>query len=166
MLLRHLLVMSLLEEARTWCMKKVGERFDKALKIGADQLTPYAAKILEERGRESRFCQVINAGGGEFEVRDGNVKFPICLRTRTYACGKWQGSGMPCKHVLRVIFHQRLEPLDFVSSYFKGAAYKLTYSAHIHPMSDPIQWPSFDLPTILPPPIKRAAGIPPKLRRR
>lgn len=51
----------------------LGAIFDKALEISADQFTAYAAKILEERGEEFRFCQVVNAGGGEFEVRNENV---------------------------------------------------------------------------------------------
>ncbi|XP_056690834.1 uncharacterized protein [Spinacia oleracea] len=33
-------------------------------------------------------------------------------------------------------------------------------------MPDPTQWLSFDLPIILPPPMKRASGRPPNLRKR
>ena len=106
------------------------------------------------------------AGGLEFEVRDGHVIFPIDLNQRSCGCGKWKGTGIPCKHGLRVIFHQRLEPKDFVSYYFKGRAYKETYGDHIHPMPDNSQWPPFNLPIIQPPPIKRSAGRPTKQRKR
>ncbi|XP_056689837.1 uncharacterized protein [Spinacia oleracea] len=163
---RDLPVLSLLEEIRSWCMTKIGARFDKAVDIGPDQLTPYATKELEERSADSRFCYATNAGGGEFEVLDGHVKFPIRLAARVCGCGKWQGCGIPCKHAIRVIYHQRLNPTDFVSPYFKGAAYKLTYSEHIHPMPDSTQWPTFELPRILPPLMRRAAGRPAKQRRR
>lgn len=47
-------------------------------------------------------------------------------------CGKWQGCGIPCKHALWVIYHQALQPADFVSPWSKGAFHKLTYSYHIH----------------------------------
>ncbi|XP_056695452.1 uncharacterized protein [Spinacia oleracea] len=114
----------------------------------------------------TRFCSVTVAGGGEYEVKEGAVKYPIKFDARTCGCGVWQISGIPCRHGLRVIYHQRLEATDFVSHYFKGQAYKLTYSEHIHPMPDPTQWPSFDLPIILPPPMKRASGRPPNLRKR
>ncbi|CAO2820678.1 unnamed protein product [Amaranthus hypochondriacus] len=61
---------------------------------------------------------------------------------------------------------ERLEPRDFVSPFYKGAAYKLTYEDHIHPMADPTQWPSLDVPEIAPPLGKRNAGRPPKQRRK
>lgn len=147
-------------------MKRMGDRFDKAVDIDENALTEYARKMVEERSDESRFCSVSKAGGGEFEVRDGHAFFPIRLDRLSCGCGKWQGTGIPCKHALRVIYDQRLDPNEFVSSFFKGAAYKLTYSDHIHPMPDSSQWPEFDLPIILPPPIKRAAGRPPKQRKR
>ncbi|KAL2894180.1 Disease resistance protein RPP13 [Bienertia sinuspersici] len=76
------------------------------------------------------------------------------------------GTGIPCKHGLRVIYDQRLEPTNFVSPYFKGTSYKLTYSDHIHPMPDSSYWPDFALPIIQPPSIKRSAGRPKKQRRR
>ncbi|XP_057246725.1 uncharacterized protein LOC130589473 [Beta vulgaris subsp. vulgaris] len=142
---RDLPVLTLLEEIRIWCMKRTGARFDKAVYIGPTDLTDYAKRILETRSDESRFCYATSCGGGEYEVRDGNVNFPITLTNYKCGCGKWQGSGIPCKHALRVIFNQRLEPADFVSPFFKGAAYKLTYGDHIHPMPDPTQWPDFNL---------------------
>ncbi|XP_057533024.1 uncharacterized protein LOC130810920 [Amaranthus tricolor] len=84
----------------------------------------------------------------------------------TCGCGKWQGSEIPCKHGLRVIYNQRLDPRDFVSPFYKGAAYKLTYGDHIHPTADPTHWPSLDVPEIAPPQGKRNASRPPKQRRR
>ncbi|KAL2934177.1 Reticulocyte binding protein 2-like protein b, partial [Bienertia sinuspersici] len=117
--------------------------FDKAIDMEPNALTDFAMKVLEERGQESRLCSVVSAGGGEFE-----------------------GTGIPCRHGLRVIYDQRLEPTDFVSPYFKGTSYKLTYSDHIHPMPDSSYWPDFALPIIQPPSIKRSAGRPTKQRRR
>ncbi|XP_021761743.1 uncharacterized protein LOC110726568 [Chenopodium quinoa] len=122
---------------RNWCMKRMGSKFDKAVDMEPNELTEHAKGVLETRTDESRFCHVTAAGGGEFEVRDGHVKFLVTLGNMTCGCGKWQGLGIPCKHGLRVIYNQRLEPRDFVSPFYKGAAYKLTYEDHIHPMADP-----------------------------
>ncbi|XP_021847076.2 uncharacterized protein [Spinacia oleracea] len=163
---RDMPVFSLLEAIRKWCMERVGARFDMAIDMEDGQLTEYAKKEVDERTGESRFCYATACGGGEFEVRDAHVNFPIRLSTRSCGCGKWQISGIPCKHALRVIYDQRLNPIDFVSPFFKSAAYKLTYADHIHPMSDPTQWPNFSLPTIQPPVIKRQAGRPAKKRKR
>ncbi|XP_021722417.1 uncharacterized protein LOC110689896 [Chenopodium quinoa] len=155
-------VLTLLEAVRNWCMKRIGSRFDKAIDMEPNELTEYAKGVLETRSDESRFCHMTTASVGEFKVRDGHVKFPATLGNMTCGCGKWQGSGIPCKHGLRVIYSQRLEPKDFVSPYFKGAAYKLTYANHIHPMADPTHWPTLDVPEITPPTVKRSAGRPAK----
>ncbi|XP_021763809.1 uncharacterized protein LOC110728474 [Chenopodium quinoa] len=133
---------------RNWCMKRMGSRFDKAVDMEPNELTEHAKGVLETRIDESRFCHVTAVGGGEFEVRDGHVKFPVTLGNMTCGCGKWQGSGIPCKHGLRVIYNQRLDPRDFVSPFYKGDAYKQTYGDHIHPMADPTHWPSLDVPEI------------------
>ncbi|KAL2942890.1 Filamentous hemagglutinin, partial [Bienertia sinuspersici] len=138
----------------------------RAVDMDPNDLTEYAHNILKIRGDESRLCQATACGGGEFEVRDGHVKFPVTLSSMICGCGKWQGSGIPCKHGLRVIYNQRLDPANFVSPYFKGAAYKATYANHIHPMADPTHWSSFNVPHISPPTVKRSAGRPTKQRRR
>ncbi|XP_021859752.1 uncharacterized protein [Spinacia oleracea] len=144
-------------------MQRIGIRFDKDANMEPHHLTEYAREELELRGAESRFFYSTPYGGGEYEVRDGNVHFPA---TRKCGCGVWQVSGIPCKHGLRVIYKQRLSPEDFVSGYFKGAAYKQTHAEHMHQMPDPTQFPKYSLPTINPPGIKRSAGRPPKQRKR
>ncbi|XP_056698742.1 uncharacterized protein [Spinacia oleracea] len=124
-------------------------------------LTEYARQeLIELRSAESRFCYYTPCGGGEYEVRDDHVHFPMRIDTKKCGCGVWQVSGIPCKHGLRVIYNQRLSHEDFVAEFFKGAAYKQTYA-----MPDPTQWPEYSLPTIKPPGIKRSAGRPPKQRR-
>ncbi|XP_021765851.1 uncharacterized protein LOC110730371 [Chenopodium quinoa] len=163
---KDLPVLKLLEGIRQWCMNRMAPRFDKAPSMGDRDLTEYATKILQQRSDESRFCYATPCGGDEFEVKDQHVHFPIKLGTGTCGCGKWQHSGIPCKHVLRVIYHKRLQPEDFISPYFKGRAYKSTYAEHMHPIPDPSQWPSFNLPDLLPPPVKRSVGRSKKQRRR
>ncbi|XP_021752489.1 uncharacterized protein LOC110717995 [Chenopodium quinoa] len=61
---------------------------------------------------------------------------------------------------------ERLQPADFVAPCFKGKAYKLTYAEHMHHMPDPSQWPSRNLPDILPPLVKRGVGRLKKQRKR
>ncbi|XP_057548124.1 uncharacterized protein LOC130826559 [Amaranthus tricolor] len=119
---RDMPVLTLLEDVRNWCMKRMGSRFDKAVSMEPNDLTEHAKGVLATRTDDSRFCHVTAAGGGEFEVRDGHVNFPVTLGNMTCGCGKWQGSGIPCKYGLRVIYNQRLDPRDFVSPFYKGAA--------------------------------------------
>ena len=86
-------------------MKRMGSRFDKAVGIEPNELTENAKRVLETKTDESRFCHVTAAIGGEFEIRDGHLKFSVTLGNMTCGCGKWQGSGIPCKHGLKVIFN-------------------------------------------------------------
>ncbi|XP_021727794.1 uncharacterized protein LOC110694901 [Chenopodium quinoa] len=141
-------------------------RFDKGTSMGDGELTEYATKILQTRSDESRLCYATPCGGDEFEVRDAHVYYPIKLGAGTCGCGKWQHLGIPCKHVLRVIYHQRLQATDFVSPYFKGSAYKNTYGEHMHQMPDQNRLPSFNLPDILPSLVKRSACRPKKQGRK
>ncbi|KAL2893839.1 Bardet-Biedl syndrome 7 protein-like protein [Bienertia sinuspersici] len=136
---RDMPVLTLLKAVRTWIMKRVGSRFYKAVDMNHNDLTEYAHNILKIRGDESRLFHATSCGGG---------------------------SGIPCKHGLRVIYNQRLDLANFVSPYFKGAAYKATYANHIHPVANPTHWLSFNVPHISPPTVKRSAGRPTKQRRR
>ncbi|XP_057548026.1 uncharacterized protein LOC130826431 [Amaranthus tricolor] len=98
---RDMPVLTLLEDVRNWCMKRMGSRFDKAVSMEPNDLTEHAKGVLATRTDDSRFCHVTTAGGGEFEVGDGHVKFLVTLGNMTCGCGKWQGLGIPCKHGLR-----------------------------------------------------------------
>ena len=74
-------------------MKRMGSRFDKALGMEPNELTEHAKGVLATRTDESRFCHVTAAGGGEFEVRDGHVKFPVTLGNMTYGVGNSKDQG-------------------------------------------------------------------------
>ncbi|XP_021758389.1 uncharacterized protein LOC110723345 [Chenopodium quinoa] len=85
---RDMLVLALLIAVKNWIMKRVGARFDKAIDMDPNILTEHAQQILQTRSSDYRFFHVTSYGGGEFEVRDGHVKFPIRLTTMTCGCGK------------------------------------------------------------------------------
>ncbi|XP_057532223.1 uncharacterized protein LOC130810256 [Amaranthus tricolor] len=102
---RDMLVLTLLEDVRNWCMKRMGSRFDKVVSIEPNDLVEHAKGVLATRTDDSKLCHVTAAGGGEFKVRDGHVKFPVTLGNMTCGWGKWQGSGIPCKHGLRVLYN-------------------------------------------------------------
>lgn len=74
-------VLTLLEAVRNWIMKRVGERFDKAIDMDPNALTDHAHQILQSRSDDSRFYHVTSCGGGEFEVRDGLFKFLVRRQT-------------------------------------------------------------------------------------
>ncbi|KAH9609361.1 hypothetical protein KSS87_015344 [Heliosperma pusillum] len=164
--LRELPVMSLLEGIRTYYMAKFAERIEVAESLELTGPTPYAKDVLEANCSDSRFCRVIKAGGGEFEVCEGSMTFPVDIRKGACLCGEWQLSGIPCKHACRAIYHNKEEPVHYIHAFFLGQCYKLTYAEHMHPMPDNEQWPCFDFPEVLPPVQERGVGRPTRQRKR
>ncbi|KAL2897879.1 Glucose-6-phosphate isomerase [Bienertia sinuspersici] len=59
---RDLPIMTLLEEVRNWQMKRIGSRLDKAVAMSQNDVTEYAARLLDARGDERRLCYIIKAG--------------------------------------------------------------------------------------------------------
>lgn len=103
---------------------------------------------------------------GEYEVQDGQSRLLVSLNKETCICGRWQLSGIPCKHGMRGILHAGLEPLQFVDSWYSIQRYKAAYGNGIKPITDIEQWPELNFPEIQPPKLKRGVGRPSRNRRR
>lgn len=117
--------------------------------------------------KDSRVCQAYPSGRGAYEIHDGRSRLPVSLNDRTCACGRWQISGIPCKHAIKAILNEGKDPTAYVSEWFSVARYKEAYSGNIAPVPDQEQWPqNVDLPTLIPPTMKRSVGRPSRNRRR
>ncbi|XP_074298674.1 uncharacterized protein LOC141629595 [Silene latifolia] len=134
--LRELPVMSLMEGIRTYYMAMFSERMELADKIELTDPTPYAKYVLEVNCLDSRYCTVIKAGGGEFEVREGTTVFPVDINNGVCLCGECKAAGIPCKYACRSIYHNKEEPVHYIHGFFLGHCYKLTYVEHMHPLPD------------------------------
>lgn len=132
-----------------------------------NDLTPYAKEELRKNNEDSRFCHIHMSGRGQWEVTEGKTAFPLDMQNMKCKCGRWQLTGIPCKHACRVINNNRLNPRNYVSEYYTIQKYKATYELNIKPMPDPSQWTSSNnVPVIAPPEVKRTVGRPPRNRRR
>ncbi|KAJ8426926.1 hypothetical protein Cgig2_010444 [Carnegiea gigantea] len=67
-------------------------------------------KQLLELELDSRTCRVTPAGMGEFFVQDGNTNFTIKPQHKPCDCMFWDISRIPCKHTIRFILRERLDP--------------------------------------------------------
>ncbi|KAL2935886.1 Valine--tRNA ligase [Bienertia sinuspersici] len=105
-------------------------------------------------------------GRGEYEVSDGRSMLPVSLSKKECVCGRWQISGIPCKHGIKAIHDAGKDPLDFVSEWYSVARYKLAYSGNISPIPDETNWPDMDVPKLIPPTMKRSIRRPSRNRRR
>ncbi|KAL2943671.1 Zinc transporter 9 [Bienertia sinuspersici] len=141
------------------CMVRIATRQATGEEWQENDITPYAKNEIKKANDDSRFCQLHCSGRGEWEVVEGRTSFPLNMVQRTCMCGRWQISGIPCKHACRVINNNRQSPAQFVSKYYSVAYYRATYDLTIHPMPDPTQWPPADIPFIAPPEGKRSVTV-------
>ncbi|XP_071700214.1 uncharacterized protein [Rutidosis leptorrhynchoides] len=63
-------------------------------------VTPYAEHKLAKRTKKSRRWQAIPSTNNLVEVRDGRKNGLVNLADKVCSCGQWQGSGIPCGHVI------------------------------------------------------------------
>jgi len=69
-------------------------------------------------------------------------RFVVDLRNRTCSCRAWQGSGIPCKHVIAYITSipsAKLE--DHVDECYYVAKFKAAYEGAIPSIPDKSMWP-------------------------
>ena len=111
-------------------------------------------------------CRLTLAGDNEFEIWEEGTTYVVNLRNGTCDCRVWAVSGIPCKHALTCIFHNRENPENYCHPYLTTEAYMRTYSDMIHPLPDESSWSDVEHETVEPPYRKRMPGRPKKCRRR
>ncbi|XP_021714857.1 uncharacterized protein LOC110682820 [Chenopodium quinoa] len=75
--------------------------------------------------------------------------------------------GVPCRHAIRACIDAKLDPHDFVSSWYFVKTYRQAYSVCINPIPDTQQWPADESGTIImPPKMKRGIERPSRNRKR
>ena len=88
----------------------------------------------------------------KYDVSFPQEGMPIC------ECQKPQLTGIPCNHVLAVCFIRRLQPNDYVSSYYSLQNYINTWSGVFHSFGNERDWPLYEGPIIRPDPTKVNKG--------
>ncbi|XP_039144000.1 uncharacterized protein LOC120281164 [Dioscorea cayenensis subsp. rotundata] len=79
---------------------------------------------------------------------------------------RWDKTGIPCQHGLATLAFQGLDPLDYVSDWFKKETYLKAYQFPISPLGGRDFWPLSEAGPMLPPMAKRMPGRSAKKRRR
>ncbi|KAL2937759.1 Protein FAR1-RELATED SEQUENCE 8 [Bienertia sinuspersici] len=159
-------VMTLIEGIRRVIMIRLALRKEECEKWKRSDIYPNIVRRVQMLCEGSRTCVAMPSSQGEYEILDGKSKLSASLNTHTCICGRWQISGIPCRHGLRAILHAGLDPLRFVDRWFSVQLYKAAYGQGIKPITDMEQWPEIDLPLTQPPKMKRGVGKPCRNRRR
>ncbi|KAJ8423236.1 hypothetical protein Cgig2_013488 [Carnegiea gigantea] len=161
---RHKPIMVLLEAILHKFMSIIAKRVEIAKEW--NRRVPKVTKQLLKLELDSRTYKVTPARMGEFLVQDGNTNFTINLNTGHCDCMFWDISRIPCKHAIRCILRERLDPETFVHKAFSIDKYRFPYGVVIHPVRDQSFWEARNLPKLGPPPIDKVGPERPETSRR
>ncbi|KAL2937536.1 NAD kinase [Bienertia sinuspersici] len=149
-------ILTLLEGVRRVAMVRHATRQQLCQEWRDDGICPNIIQQVKVLTKDSRTCLAYPAGRGEYEVSDGRSMLPVSLSNRMCVCGRWQVSGIPCKHGIKAILNDGKDPLHFVSDWYSVGRYKQAYNGNILPIPDSEHWPDMD----------RSIGRPSRNRRR
>lgn len=145
---------------KRYCVKKVG-----AVKYSGP-ICPSIQDKLEVIKDQSKNCFASPAGGLKFEVDSYETTHVVDLYVMSCTCRIWDLSGIPCKHAVAAIQMNREQPEKYVHEYYSKTTYLKTYNTYINPIPGKHEWVKTNLPSVLPPIIRRPPGRPKKLRKR
>lgn len=75
------------------------------------------------------------------------------MEDQTCSCRVWELTGIPCSHAISAIQNMRLNPIGFVSHYYKKDAYMKTYNHCLEVIRGEPFWEETEGDAILLPPI-------------
>ncbi|KAJ4715347.1 MuDR family transposase [Melia azedarach] len=159
-------VHKMLEEIQRKTMKLIHDRYEEAKKWG-DTLPPIVKKRIVKLREKAREMKVIFGEGDLYEVLVDNKESNIVdLNAKTYDCGDWQISGLPCVHAVCCIDTIRANVESYVHYLLTKDAYKRTYKYQINPIPSENRWPLVIVNELEPPEVKKQPGRPKKSRIR
>lgn len=163
---RYMPLIDMLTDIHDLIMERLHKKRDAMINVDCIIL-PRAKKILDEAVKGSSECTVLWDGRQNFQVKWRGIGFCVNLQEQTCSCRVWELTGIPCCHAVTAIQRMRLNPIDFVSHYFKKDAYMKTYSHCLEVLRGEPFWEEVEGDTILPPPkMKKLRGRPKRQRRR
>ncbi|KAL2900835.1 Zinc finger CCHC domain-containing protein 12 [Bienertia sinuspersici] len=131
-----------------------------------NDICPNIIKRIQVICHDSRTFIAHLSSEGEYEALDGKSTLAVSLNQKTCACGRWQMSGIQCKHACRAILNARLDPHSFASQWYTVDMYKVAYQFNINSIPDMEYWPVSNGPIIQPPAMKKGIGRPSRNRKR
>ncbi|TXG63993.1 hypothetical protein EZV62_010987 [Acer yangbiense] len=163
--------LGLMEYVRRMVMSRFQLRKEECSRWGND-IPPAVSKKIKENSVECRILRTLHSGQAKYEMLGLNRAYTTNLNDKTFECGQWQVSGVPCSHALAGIRHHfgvngnqsSLE--EFIDPALSKAAYLRTYNYMIHPIPDLCVWGDHVGAPIQPPPLRRKPRRPKLLRKR
>ncbi|KAE8658976.1 hypothetical protein F3Y22_tig00116965pilonHSYRG00537 [Hibiscus syriacus] len=121
------------------------------------RVTPWTEKKITKRVVKSTSWRVEPCSNTLFQVLDNNLNGLVDLNAKTCSCMKWQTSGYPCGHVIKVALHLNQDDSSaYAMDCYTTEVYRQTYAEIVYPIPHPSEWDiPDDLQTVLPPAMDR-----------
>ncbi|KAE8684556.1 Major facilitator protein [Hibiscus syriacus] len=129
---------------------------DVGLKDGQEYIN-LEQDMITKRVVKSTSWRVEPCSNTLFQVLDNNLNGLVDLNAKTCSCMKWQTSGYPCGHVIKVALHLNQDDSSaYAMDCYTTEVYRQTYVEIVYPIPHPSEWDiPDDLQTVLPPAMDR-----------
>lgn len=154
-------ILHMLEDIRSNIMRNHHDLAEKIQKC-TDEICPKVRKKIYEVERWTKFCNIRGASRRKYEVHCSKDGYIVDLLAKTCNCRAWELTGIPCCHALACINYLRADVILYVDPFFlKSNAVEL-YNHGLQPIHGEQDWPTDDMPAILPPKVHKRPGRPKK----
>ncbi|GKA88907.1 hypothetical protein Tco_0810719 [Tanacetum coccineum] len=136
-------IIKMLEEIRTYMMRRIFRMATKAKKMEHD-VCPTIRKKLEEIKVKQRHENVIPSDCNQFEVVNEYDAYVVDISARTCSCRSWQLSGIPCVHAVVALAFLNKDPETYVSDWLKKEMFTKAYNYPIKPLKGSSFCPKID----------------------
>lgn len=158
-------IIHLLEDIRKSIMVRLHD-IAQMLEKSVDVICPKIRKKLYEIDSQTRYCRLLPAGDGKYEVSHCRRTYIVDLAAKKCSCVDWELSGIPCFHAYACINHSRLDVVGFLDPFYYKKTCVEAYRLHLEPIPGENEWPKENECPIMPPLVSKMPGRPKKKRKR
>ncbi|XP_022042223.1 uncharacterized protein LOC110944885 [Helianthus annuus] len=148
-------IITCLEYIRVYMMKRIMV-VNKMISKAKGLLTPAATDAFNEIKHDAAYYTVTLAGMKKYQVGAfGHNQVAVDMNKKTCSCRKWKLTGMPCKHVVAVIWNMAQNgenvgiPEKWVSEVYWLHTWRNVYKNTIEPVAGRDFWRPSTCPTVI-----------------
>nr|KAJ0199764.1 hypothetical protein LSAT_V11C600331860 [Lactuca sativa] len=155
-------IISCLEFIREYMMKRICNVLKVQQKC-VGPLTPTVTKIMEKNEADATQYIVEWCGDEKYQVKGPwNDQHVVDMHERVCSCRKWELTGIPCRHVISVLYNK----VDHGECVHWLQTWKTAYGYKVEQIKGRTLWPRSECPMqITPPPHSNQPGRPKRKRR-
>lgn len=148
---RAMPLVEMLETIRRKAMLRIAAR----KLISMNHRGKFSIKAMEKVSKEQkkiRGCTIYPCGFDVFEVQEKNTAYKTKMVDQTCTCRKWEMSGLPCRHALKIISVKKRKQEDYMADCYLTSTWRKQYETPIEAVRGITFWEKSVDAEIVPPP--------------